>query len=271
MGSILLPSAIGDGRLDTILQIFSWIKGQTRGKGKIRLNWTRVAEILPAGYAILACLFDAVVEHNCRLENVFVKKRFRTVPVIKNLINLAQFKTLPRPDIHYCRMNVFVLSGGETSLNMTFMDQVEAKFRKILSDDLVFSCRLIFNELMQNSVDHSTSERYYAYAGPWGTEFHIGVLDMGISIPAKLEQKYTCDDDVEYLMLCPKPGVSTRRQRTGGLGLSHTLDLLKGHQGRLTIVSRDAQMRRYFKRRHIERGRLKYRLNGTWCFARFPR
>lgn len=269
MIEFLLPGSIGDGRLDTMIEIFSRVK-QAEKKDEVRLNWTRVTEILPAGYAILACLFDTAVEHRSRLENVFVKKRFRTIPVIKNLIDLARFKGLPQPNIHYSQTNNFILSGGETSLNMTFMDQVDLKFKKTVSEDLTFSCRLIFNELMQNSVDHSTAERYYAYAGPWKTEFHIGVLDMGITIPAKLEQKYSCDSDVDYLMLCPKVGISTRRQRVGGLGLSHTLDLLKGHQGRLTVLSRDAQMRRYFKRRHIARGRLKQRLNGTWCFARFP-
>ncbi|MBI2083172.1 MAG: hypothetical protein HYT76_06345 [Deltaproteobacteria bacterium] len=268
MTRILLPSAIGDGRLDTLLRVFSEIRVSTTKR--IDLDWTRVTEILPAGYAILACLFDAAVEHSCRLENVFLKKRFHKIPLIQNLMNISQFKSLPRPGIHDSRVDDFILSGGETSLNMNFMDQVEAKFGNLLSEDLAFSCRLIFNELMQNSVDHSTAERYYAYAGSWKTEFHIGVLDMGITIPAKLEQKYSCANDVEYLMLCPEVGISTRRQRLGGLGLSHTLDLLKGHQGRLIMVSRDAQMRRYFKRRHIVRGRLKHRLNGTWCFTRFP-
>ena len=268
MGGIILPMSIGDGRLDTLLEVFSTIKGGEK-KG-LRLNWTRVVEILPAGYAILACLFDAAVEHGVRLENVYIKKRLRKIPVVNNLMGTGRHKTLPPPNIHFFQSGDGILCGGESAFNMTFMNDVEAKFGRILSEDLAFSCRLIFNELMQNSVDHSTAERYYAYAGPWKREFHIGVLDMGITIPAKLEQKYACKDDVEYLMLCPKPGISTRRRRTGGLGLSHTLDLLKGHQGRLTIVSRDAQMRRYFKRRHIARGRLKHRLNGTWCFARFP-
>ncbi len=265
----LLPSEIGDGRLDTILELFSAIK-QGAPQGKIRLNWTRVVGILPAGHAILACLFDTAVEHGVRLENVFIKKRFREIAVVKNLMSVGKYKTLPPPNINFFQSNDVILSGGESAFNMTFMNDVETKFGGILSEDLMFSSRLIFNELMQNSIDHSTGERYYAYGGSWHGEFHIGVLDMGITIPAKLEQKYSCGDDVEYLMLCPKAGISTRRQRTGGLGLSHTLDLLKGHQGRLSIVSRDAQMRRYFKRREIARGRLKHRLNGTWCFARFP-
>lgn len=264
----VLPQSIGDGRLDTILEVFSKIK--VANQEEIRLDGRRVTEILPAGHAILACLFDAAVEHLCRLQLVFVKKQFRQIPVVKSLMNLTQFKMLPPPSLHDVEDDACILSGGETSLDMTFMDHVETRFAKMLSEELVFSCRLIFNELMQNSVDHSTAERYYAYAGPWKNEFHIGVLDMGITIPAKLEQKYSCGSDVDYLMLCPMPGISTRRKRTGGLGLSHTLDLLKNHGGRLTILSRDAQMRCYFKRRHIARGRIKYRLNGTWCFARFP-
>ncbi len=152
------------------------------------------------------------------------------------------------------------------------MDELENRFSEIFraDEDLAFSCRLMLNELMQNSLDHSSSERYYLYGGVWENEFHLGALDMGITLPGRLEGKYTCASDVEHLKLALKPGITTRRLRPGGLGLSHVFELLKNAEGRLTIVSRRAQLRRYFKRRVTAAGALKYPLPGTWCFGRFP-
>ena len=60
-----------------------------------------------------------------------------------------------------------------------------------LDEDLLFSIQLVFNELIQNAVDHSTSERYYLYFGVVKDEVHFGVLDMGITLPSKMEQKFT--------------------------------------------------------------------------------
>lgn len=210
------------------------------------------------------------IEQKCFLKNVFLKKRLSNYPVIKNLLNTSRYATLPKPDIHNYSDEHCILSGKESSIDILFMERIKENYGKYLSEDLEFSCRLILNELMQNAVDHSTAERYYLYAGKWKQEFHIGVLDMGITIPAKLEQKYVYKDDVEYLKISFKPGIGTRRKRPGGVGLSHTFDVLKNHQGRLTVVSRDAQIRRYFKRRQTQQGSIKHRLNGTWCFTRFP-
>ena len=122
---------------------------------------------------------------------------------------------------------------------------------------------------MVNCIDHSTAERYYLYAGKEGREFHLGALDMGITIPAKLERKYSVKNDVELLEMSFEEGISTRRQRTGGFGLYQTFEHLKQNKGKLTMVSRNAQVRRYFNRRSVIKGPLKYTLDGTWCFARF--
>lgn len=267
---LFLPAVLEDGRLDTLLKIFYLMKTSSQTAKKIRLNWSKVNQISPAGLAILACLFDSAVEHKCRVECVFVKKVLKNYPVVENFVNISTFKILPKPTLHDFSNEFFILSGCESSLNILFMEKVRLHCGCDLSEDLDYSCQLIVNELMQNSVDHSTSERYYLYAGKWGHEFHVGILDMGITIPAKLEQKYSCASDVDYLTLSLKEGISTRRQWAGGLGLSHTFALLKEYQGRLTIISRNAQIRRYFRNKKIQKGALKHVLNGTWCFARFP-
>ena len=91
-----------------------------------------------------------------------------------------------------------------------------------------------------------------------------------MTIPAKLEQKYSLTDDTAYLAHSFEEGVSTRRQRQGGLGLSHTFDLVKDSGGTLIVMSRHAQIRRYFRNRKVVRGVLKQPLRGTWCFVKFP-
>ena len=67
MSPILLPQEISDGRLDAILEIFSLIKSEKKNKKPLQLDWTKVKKITPAGYAILACLFDTVVEQKAKI------------------------------------------------------------------------------------------------------------------------------------------------------------------------------------------------------------
>lgn len=267
MQTVTLPQSISDGRLDTVLKIFFLLKGKAK---KMRLDWSRVSAISPAGYAILACLFDTVIEQHGSLRHLRIKKKFKTLPVIQNLLRAGEFQTLPDPGLHNFQSQDLIFEGSDLKVNLSFMDRVDAAFNSILSEDMRFSCRLILNELMINCIDHSTAERYFLYAGKWEKEFHIGVLDMGITIPAKLERKYIKDSDVALLEHALKEGVTTRRQRMGGFGLAHTFDVLKNHKGKLTILSRGAQVRRYFNRGSLIKGKLKHILDGTWCFTRFP-
>lgn len=262
---ILLPEVIGDGRLDSLLTAFFLLKNFP---DKIyTFNWRRVKKILPTGHAILACLADAIAEQNIKVKHLFIKNKFKAYPEIKKLLNLPL--SLPKPSEYNFFDSSNILRGNETSIDILFMEDTISNFRTILSEDLIFYAKLVTNELMQNCVDHASAERYYLYAGIDGNDFCLGVLDMGVSIPAKLEQKYHCKTDTEYLALAFKIGISTRRQRTGGLGLNHTFEILKETQGRLTILSRDAQIRRYFRHKKILKNKLKHRLQGTWCFMRF--
>lgn len=262
---ILLPEVIGDGRLDSLLTAFFLLKNFP---DKIyTFNWRRVKKILPAGHAILACLADAIAEQNIKVKHLFIKNKFKIYPEIQKLLNLPS--QLPKPSEYNFFDPSNILRGNEISIDIIFMQDTYSNFRKFFSEDLHFYANLVINELMQNCVDHASAERYYLYAGIDGDDFCLGVLDMGVTIPAKLEQKYQCETDVEYLTLAFKTGISTRRQRTGGLGLNHTFEILKETQGRLSILSRDAQIRRYFRHKKILKNKLKHRLQGTWCFMRF--
>lgn len=264
--NIKLPSVIDDGRLDWALRLFNQA-AQTGAR--VSLDWGDVREISPAGFAILCCIFDFFVEQKKRITSVFVRKKFREIPVVKHLLNIRNYPSLPSPNVQDID-SVGLILKGETTVDIMIQERLAEKFSFILSDELLFDCLLILNELMQNTKDHSAAERYYLYAGIWKKEFHIGVLDMGVTIPAKMEQKYVCNDDLEYLELALKEGTTTRRQRTGGVGLPYFFQYLKRNVGKLTIVSRMAQIRRYFRTRKSQRNILKYPLRGTWCFARFP-
>ena len=129
---------------------------------------------------------------------------------------------------------------------------------------------LIMNELMQNTVDHSTAERYYLYAGISDKNFEFGILDMGVTIPAKLETKYSLVNDKEYLTEVFQKGFGTRRDRPGGMGLYYLFENIKYLKGRLVILSRNAQVRLNFATRNYKSSDLKRRLSGTWCMANFP-
>lgn len=264
-----MPVTIDDGRLDFALRLIDSAKTRPHDMGPLRLNWRKTKEISPAGHAVLACLFDTFIEQGTSVVNFDIGKKFGSVAVIHNLKNIQSFSSLPAPEIHNFEDFHCFFRGHSAALDISFMERVQEKFGPQLPERVLFASKLIANELMQNTIDHSTAERYYIYAGLWKEEFHVGVLDMGITIPAKLEQKYRCASDLEYLELSFKKGVGTRRQRPGGLGLAYFFDLLKENEGKLTVISRRAEVRRYFKTRRAQKNLLKYPLPGTWCFARF--
>ena len=134
----------------------------------------------------------------------------------------------------------------------------------------MFDCKIILQELIQNAMAHSGAERHFVYGGLWGREIHCGVLDMGVSIPGKLRQKYPFANDIEAILLALREGTTTRRERAGGLGLFYFHDILKKNRAKLTIASGGAQVRFYFETRRSQKSALKHFLPGTWCFARLP-
>ncbi len=265
MALLRFPEVIDDGRLDWVLNLLN----EAQGCHTVSLDWSKTKELSPAGYAILCCLNDFFVEQKNRVQHLHLPRKLTRFPVVRTMKNVNSFEALPEPSWYNYEDRYTVVRGNGTSFDVFFREYLEGKFAHLLGEELLYTCLMIANELMQNSVDHSSAERYYIYAGRWGAEFHLGVVDMGVTIPARLEQKYECPDDLEYLELAMMKGTGTRRVRTGGLGLYYFFEHCKQFEGKLTIMSRGAQIRRYFKTRRSQKNALKYPLRGTWCCARF--
>lgn len=264
-----LPSVIDDGRLDLILKLINAAKLHHDLKDEIIMDWSKCSAVSPAGQAILSCLFDILIEQGNRVKNINISKSLSSLPAVKNLKAIYKHHSLPNPNIGNNEGPSILIRGVAGGIDTLITERINEIFYGKIPENILYATSLIINELMQNSADHSTAERFYIYAGLWNNEFHAGLLDMGISIPAKLEQKYICKNDLEYLELSMQKGSSTRRQRTGGFGLYYFFEFLKEESGKLTLISRNAQIRRYFKTRKSQKNILKYPLPGTWCFARF--
>jgi len=263
---ILLPQIVSDGRLDWAYAIFQSLRRQS----VVHFDWSRVQSITPAGHAVLACLADATFEQGVQSKHTGIPRELKHWPSVRHFTQKELKETFSDPAIQNIETADFILCGNSTAQDMRFLESLESKFVHRLSEDIFFAAKLIATELMNNVLSHAGAERYYLYAGLWEGEFHLGVLDMGLSIPAKLAQKYSYPSHLAALELALKKGISTRRLRVGGFGLFYVYDFLKECEGKLTLISGKAQIRRYFKTGRSQRNELKHLLPGTWCFARFP-
>lgn len=265
MISYRLPAIIEDSRIDKYLIVLQSLKKQNQLKLKFQLQTL----ISPAGYGILACLCDTAIERKSVIHWPTDNEVKSLHPYIIKLISIQKENNyLPNPNEYNFESENILFCGNEDVVDLGFIEKFEAKFQ--LNDDLLFDCKLILQELMQNAITHSGAERYFIYGGIWNNEIHCGLLDMGVSIPAKLRQAFEEENDIDYLLLAMNEGTSTRRSKTGGLGLYHFRSFLKKNKGKLTIVSGNAQVRHYFYTRNKQRSKLKHYLPGTWCFARMP-
>lgn len=264
--NIVMPQEISDARLDTILRIFEEIQLKQR----LTLDFSKTRVILPAGHAILTCLIDKAIENRCQIVLAKVAKDLKALAVFKNLSQFLGQTQFPATDQLTYSSNLLLVRAVNEAIQPSFLDDLDARLQHQTNEEKRWFVRLIFNELMQNALDHSTAERYVMYIGVVDQEVHFGILDLGVTIPAKLEQKYVCKDDGEYLLKSLEAGVGTRRNRPGGLGLNHMFEILKEQEGRLVILSRASQIRKYFKTRKSDVSALKHPLRGTWCLARMP-
>jgi hypothetical protein len=260
---LTLPQKIGSERLDTVIESLSVM----REVSELNLNWERVEKIEPAGRAIISILIDQAIEKNCLLIHSNLNSNIKKDhPLLKNLFKKDG---LPKPDQHFYKDNNSFHICCQGGINLLYKEILTRDYIHILDEDLLFSIQLVFNELIQNAVDHSTSERYYVYFGLVDDEVHFGVLDMGVTLPSKMEQKFNAKTDIDFLEMSLKEGITTRRLRSGGLGLYHTLEMIKEMGGKFVFISRDGQIRRYFSQRKISRLKLKSRLHGTWVMFTF--
>ncbi len=262
-----MPQTMDDGRLDSYIEIIDSIRS---GVG-VELSFKKTQEITPAGYAILFVIFDIASEQKVIFKLVDVKKKHNLHPVMLEVSNsnkaLGGFYDINKLNIQALD---FLVYGKSSSIAPDFIEKLNQKFEKKLHEDRLWDVTLIINELMQNAVDHSTSERYYLYAGITGKNFEFGILDMGVSIPAKLETKYLFENDRKYLEEVFTKGFGTRRDRPGGMGLYYLYENIKDSKGRLAILSRNSQVRLNFGTRNYKSSDLKKKLSGTWCMANIP-
>jgi len=258
-----LPKVFGSERLDSVIDFLSSMKEQNT----LVLNWKNVSILEPAALAIMAVIRDQSIEKKSIITHVGLKKDIRK-EFPQECFSTVQLENLPKPSAFDFQTNSSFLLCCQGGIDLRYKQILDEKF-SYLNEDLLFSIQLVFNELIQNAVDHSTSERYYIYFGVLEDEVHFGVLDMGVSLPAKMEQKYSAENDIEFLEMSLKEGTSTRRQRTGGLGLFHTFEIIKDVKGKFVFISRDGQVRRYFAQRKVKRLKLKSRLYGTWVMFTF--
>jgi len=261
-----LPSIIDDGRCDSYLELLDEVRVNSRD---VILNFEKVAKITAPGWAILNCISDSVFEHRRDIEtrNIFLKKDLKKH--IEKILGPRKKQIISMNEMSF-EDDENLISGAVCAIAPSFVEKIDQKYFQLLSEEKKWYVRLMLNELMQNSVDHSTSERYFFYAGINDGDFLFGVCDMGVSIPAKLEQKYAYENDQAYLLKSLELGIGTRRVRSGGLGLNHMFEILKKQKGRLVIISRNAQLRKYFARRKTQTSKLKHALRGTWCMAQIP-
>lgn len=258
-----LPKIFGSERLDTVIEILDAM----RSHNEIEIDWAEVHIIQPAGKSIISIIIDQAIEKKCFLIHTNLNKAHKQQhPLLKNLYKKDG---LPKTTDHHVRdLNSFSIccQGG---IDLLYKQILIDHFSEKLNEDTLFSVQLVINELMQNAVDHSTSERYYIYFGIQEKEIHFGVLDMGVTLPSKMEQKYDASSDIDFLEMSLKEGTTTRRLRIGGLGLYHSLEMIKNEGGKFVFISRDGQIRRYFSQRKISRMKLKNRLHGTWVMFTF--
>lgn len=206
----------------------------------IELRFSKNIATHPTGIALLTLLEQ-------ELKTLGIKLLCSPSKLLKTL------HPLPRHEVD------FSLDWFEPALKPMFFENFLTKQGSKISDDRAFDLKLLFSELTQNAKDHSGSERYLVYLSPDS----VGVFDLGVSIPAKLAQKYPFTDDVEAIEFSLKEGITTRRLRTGGFGLNVTLDVLKRSEGELYIASRAGQIRRYLKSKRIDRKTLSPKMPGT--------
>ncbi|MCB0327674.1 MAG: hypothetical protein KDD52_08665 [Bdellovibrionales bacterium] len=264
---IKLPQTISDARVDTILNIFNQIQ---RSK-ELVLDFGRVQSILPAGHVILLSILDKVIEHQTQVDFLNLSSKIKKLKSVQLLLEHSSQQGFCSVDQLSFIGEGLIVKSLQNSIYISIEEDLIQCFESKISEKQRWYIQFILNELIQNALDHSTSERYFVYIGEWKREIHFGITDLGVSIPAKLEQKYNCESDEQYLLKSLEYKVGTRRVRDGGLGLFHLFSILKEAEGRMVMISRDAQLRKYFKQRKTEHGKLKNSLRGTWCFVRMPK
>ncbi len=259
VNEFFLTKSISEGSTESILRI---IDAMLSGAKKLRLNWSETEEVTPGGVALLMLLYDLACERGIKIDSVFASKKLKECPIIARLSDVRESQLCDATAMS------FTVDGGQYFC-------LENKLPKDLLplggdpfDDADRS--LLFRELTQNAIDHSSSERFYAYQAIYNNELCIGVLDLGVGIAPKLKNHFNFASDLDYIEAALEKGSTSRRLRQGGVGLYLVSQLVKRLLGRMVILSGEGQLRRYYANRRIDRKTTKFRTPGTWIFITVP-
>ena len=154
-------------------------------------------------------------------------------------------------------------------LNPVFVDDLVGLLdnNMNLSEGVRDSIQLSLYELLINVFDHSKSDIGCFVCAPFTPKsqmIRLSVTDFGIGILNSLKRvrKYsrlkTCD---EAITLAVEEGVSSRKGKPAGLGLSHIRRFARVNQGTMTVISGDGKVN--FYHRSIERGPMASMFGGT--------
>ncbi len=140
-----------------------------------------------------------------------------------------------------------------TSVELKNLHDIDAGYVEALTDVLCGKIRLTEDqrsqlfmhliELMQNAKDHARSRMGYfvcAQSYPTRGTVRISFVDVGRGIPTllrTLERYEGVKDDAKLIEEATEAGVTTRKRRPGGMGLTFIRQYLRESQGTLSIVS----------------------------------
>lgn len=254
-----LTKIINEASTESVMRI---IDGIFKGETKLRLNWSETEEVGPSGISLLTLLFDYASERGVKIDSVFTARHLKLIPIVARLQNVREKSLIEAKELSY-----------ENQEGQYYC--LENEHPKTLSERqrdpfIQADIQLLFRELTQNAIEHSSSERFYSYYAESDGQIHLGVLDLGVSIPAKLKNHFNLDDDLSYIEAALERGNTSRRLKEGGEGLYRVSQMVKRLQGRMAILSGEGQLRRYYAHRRIDRKLMKYRTPGTWIFITLP-
>lgn len=233
------------------------------GEKRIRLNWSEVEEVDPAGIALLSLVYDLACERKIKLDSVFTKKKIKDCPIV------SKFQEVRGDKLDHSGELCFSYEGGQYFC----LENAHPKELKAVGRDPFEQADIahLFRELTQNAIEHSSSERFYAYTAETEDEIRLGVLDVGVGIPAKLKNHFSHPEDLDFIESALEKGSTSRRLKEGGIGLYRVSQMVKQMKGRLVILSGEGQLRRYYANRRIDRKSTKFRTPGTWIFISIPK
>ncbi len=177
MSTLLISKVFGDStKLSQLVTYQQLIKTSK----KLNINWKKTADLQPAGCAILACYAEIAIESKCKIKSVGLKKLFKNKKYVETFLSQVKEGKFDLSQWEMLKDN-FILFGARGKIVTIFHDYLDQYFS--LKDDDNYNVRLILSELISNAVDHSGADRYFVYVAIEDSEIHLGVLDMGVSIP----------------------------------------------------------------------------------------